>query len=654
MLVTARPSFPPGVVAAATAPIAVLFASALLVAWSGGPEEVSRITHASGPFASLVMLSGLVELAFLTVMVCHTGSGRMVPLAVMLGMATLPWTVGLLGSEAIVSRTVTALGELEAPDARSALALGVGQAMASRMLGAWMSTALLVGLGLGLAIAGASSNAPWLPTPRGRTASLMFGVVVAFVLAALSLAGALEAHALFEGLSRVVRTPVTEQINLLSTAAQEMSNLSPIRKTCEVLLAGLGAVLLIWQVRRAAPPAQGWMGSAFLVAAVAALLVLDGHPLRLAEQSARAAGLSAPTLPSDFQTLSTLRASTPRPLAALVTLEGVVPSTGPRLPWSAPARTLAEALSSSLHSTALGQPALSGATPEPVLPLLADARLSGSAMRQLLRASSLAGARSVVLMGQQPHAAPPAMLEWFESRRPLFSLLAARVGMLQLLLPSALPQARELSWRARMEPQGQLHLSSTQGSGTLTLSLQAAPAEIPEVLAGTFVGLEVSDTTSLSQLSAAVDVLELAGAAPVAVLDPDSREALPANGGTDTLWSSPLLWKWQVLRKGQGPRRAQTPLRRAPRPAVAAHSSEMNRTMAATRPTPNTTSITTPSELEDRGTFGTASEPGFTSRATGAAGTASGERSSESLTTEASRSSRPSRASARTLLMWSM
>ena len=117
-----------------------------------------------------------------------------------------------------------------------------------------------------------------------------------------------------------------------------MSYLRPIRLSCLALLTTLGGVLLVWQARRASRPAQGWMGSAFLMAAVAALLMLDRHPLRSAEQCARASGLGAPSMPSNFQPLATLRASTPRPLPALAAEEGLLPATGPRLSWSAPDR----------------------------------------------------------------------------------------------------------------------------------------------------------------------------------------------------------------------------------------------------------------------------------------------------------------------------
>ncbi len=653
MLITARPSLAPGVVAAATAPMSVLFASWLLVAWAGGPDELTRIMSAAGSFTSLVILSGLVELTFLTLMICHIGTGHVVPLAVMLGMATLPWTVGLLGTEAIVGRAVAALAGLETADARNALALGVGKAMASRMLGAWMSAALLLGLGLGLAMAGASADLPFRELPQGSRISLLFGLVVAFVLAAIALVGALEAHRFFTALTRLPQLPLAERVSLLSEAAQEVARLRPVRQACQALLITLGAVLLIWQSRRATRPARGWMGSAFLAAAVAALLMLDSHPLRLAAQGARAAGLGTASLPTHFEPLHTPGDSMPRPLAALVTPEGLTSNAGSRLSWSSPVNVLADSLATSLGTASLQQPSSSGITPEPVLPLLVDARLPGTSLRQLLEASSLAGARAVELVGQHPNAASPATLARLAAQVPLFSLLAAREGSRLLLLPTALSNPVTLSWHARFDGGGRLILSSEQRGETLTLSLHAAPADVPEVLAGTLVGLELPESVSLKEVGAAADALELAGASPVVLLDPASRVAGPANGGTSTLRRHPSPGV-SVPRFIQRAIQVRTPPRALEPVAAAAQSSQRSSPMAPSTLIPITTNNTAPSFLERVGTFGSGSGESPFTRAEDSRGAASFGRSAEWVTTEASRSSSPSRASASTLFMWRM
>lgn len=671
MLVTARPSLAPGVVAAATAPMTVLFSSWLLIHQAGGLDELARVTGSAGAFSTLVLLSGLVELSFLTLMICHLGMGRLVPLPVMLGMATLPWTVGLLGSEVVVNRVVAILAELDAADARSALALGVGEAMASRMLGAWMSATLLTGLGLGLATVGATGVGAWHCAHRGSTTSLLFGVLVAFALATIALVGALEAHQLFDALMRVAHAPLSARARLLYDATEGMTDLRSLRYTCMALLATLGVMFFAWQARRRARPAQGWMGSAFLAAAVTSLLLLDAHPMSTATAGARSAGLGPFLLPADFEALEAPRASRPLSLMTLATLEGLTSAEGARLPWSAPPEALAEALSSSLRSRG-ARATVKELTPEPVLPLLVDARLSGATARRLLEASTHAGAHSVELVGRQPHTASPAQLHQLQARAPLFPMLVAQPGTLKLLLPSALAKGVIPGWRARFERGDTLSLSRASGGDVLTLSLHASLAEVPDVLAGTFVGLELSEEISLRELSAAAEVLGVAGASPVVLYEPSSLTARPADGGTDALWSAPAsgpLAPGLLHRLVEGQhhvleafQEAQEEARRArephqARPLEFAQRIEANSTMAAIKPRPKTTRVTTPSYLlDDWGTFGAASRGDSLASEEACAGAAEGSRgrSAEWVTMEASRSSRPSRASASTRFMWSM
>jgi hypothetical protein len=321
MLVPAKPSLGPGLLAAAVAPATVLGALALLSAWVG-TGGLTQLTEAAGPFAVLVLLTGLAEMVFLTLMLCHTGSGRPVPLAVMLGMATLPWTLGLLGTEVILGRALAVLPGLDALEARTALATGTGQAMASRMLGAWTSAALLAGLGLGLGVA------RWVFPPgqtvqRFREGSLLFGSAVAVALAGVAAVGALEAHHLFQLLTRLARAPLTDR-TLLEDGLAEVTRLQPLRWGGMGLLAALGLALFRWKARSGARQALEWVGSLALLAAVGALLLLDAHPLRFAARGARAAGLERLVLPPVLEV--------PRPTgAAPRPASGALPASRARL-----------------------------------------------------------------------------------------------------------------------------------------------------------------------------------------------------------------------------------------------------------------------------------------------------------------------------------
>jgi hypothetical protein len=647
----------------------IVLSSWLLVPWTGGPEALSRLMEASGAFGPLVVISGVVELAFLSMMLCHLSVGRPVTVTVLLGVATLPWTVGLLGTEVLVGRTVAVLSTLEPADARLTLALGVGEAMASRVLGAWTSAALLGGLGLGLGLAWASGEVT-LSSRRSHSLDLTVGGLTALALGAIAVVGALEAYQLFGLLTRLELVPLAERAQVLVQSVDAVTRLRPLRWGSTGLLVVLVAIS-IWRARRDAQSERRWMESAILLAAVAALLVLDGHPLRSALQGARGAGLAPVSLPEGFQSLRTTQPYALRPLTARATPEGFTLAGGLHLPWTAPARTLAGPFTTALYAADTEAAAPMGISPEPLLPLLADARLSGAALHRLIEASAQAGARSVELVGHQSGAADPAVLARLEERFPFFSVLAAQPGTLRLLLPSALSGSAAPSWRARFMGDRLLRLTPAEGGASLTLSLHASPAEVPEVLAGSFVGLELSKDVSLEQLGAAVEVLGLAGASPVVMPGTEARGPQPGNSGTKTrqvrtqqggLTPELLHRVLEAQRQGlkslqelESSRRRALEFSTSVLPAPkAAQSSQMNSARPTRNPTVSTAIINTPSDLSDWGSFGAASDPeGFSSTA-GAAAPRLVDRSSVRVPEEDSRISRPSRASASTRFMWSM
>ena len=536
--------------------------------------------------------------------------------------------------------------------------------MASRVLGAWTSAALLLGLGLGLQLAGTSGEVT-LSSRRDHAMGLMFGGFTAFALAAIAVVGVLEAYQLFDLLTRLEQVPLAERSQLLVRATDEVARLQPVRWGSIGLLVAL-VLASVWKSRRGAQAERWGAESAILLAAVAALLVLDGHPLRSALQGARSVGLAPVLLPEGFQPLRTPRADEPHPLMARATPEGITLAGGLHLSWNTPARTLAGTFATALHPADTGAAAATGVTPEPQLSLLADARLSGPALQRLIEASTHAGVHSVQLVGHQPDAAEPTVLARLEQHFPFFSLLAARPGMLRLLLPSALPGNTAPSWSARFSGEA-LHLSQAQGGDSFTLSLHASPAEVPEVLAGTFVGLELSQDVSLKQLGAAVEVLGLAGASAVVMSGSVPRGAPLGLGGTKTLQSAfrrgvpmPEL----LHRVAQTQLHALAALRHveASRPlgfsasvlqASPAQSSQMNSATPRMNPRPSTSIMKTPSRLDAWGSFGTAADPEIFSSPAGPASVLVSP-SPEWVPTEDSRSSSPSRASASTRFMWSM
>ncbi len=631
MLATVRPSLSPGVCAAATAPLMTVMTSWLLAAWVAGPSELLRLVEAAGFFGPMVILSGLVEMTFLTVVLCHVSTGRRVPLAMLLGVVTLPWTLGLLGSEFFIGRVLGELRALESSEVRSALALGVGEAMASRVLGACTSAALLLGLALGLLLIWADGAPSGMRIPRGRLPARTFTILAAVTLATLAAVGAAEAHQLYKLLTGLPQVPLLERADYLEQAADAVTRLRPVRWGGSALLATLAFVSLAGRARRDAPHALGWVENSILLAAITALLLLDVHPLRSATQGARAAGLTPALLPADFEALHTTWPQSPRPLLALATPEGLTPAGGTLLPWSTPAKALGQALSSRLHAASPQVSHAPGLTPEPLLALAADARLSGEPLRRLLEATTSAGAHSVELVGQMPDAASPPTLRRLEAQIPLFSLLVASPGAVRLLLPSALPPPLTVSWRARIEG-SRLHLASVEGGSSFSLPLQAPAAQVPMALAGTLVGLELAQDVSLQQLGAAAELLEQAGASPVMLPGTQTRLSPPARSGT-----SPPRRFFPHEQRVEG----------------TAQSSQTHNAMPTRNPRPSTTIASRPS-LDDTGTFG--APWGTVGPRSGSAGVggATGGRGRSASSAKPPRSSSPSRARASTRFMWRM
>ncbi|RKH13709.1 hypothetical protein D7Y13_26470 [Corallococcus praedator] len=241
----------------------------------GGPGLLSVATSA-GPFAVLVGLALLVEVPLLTWAAGSTLLGRAVPLAVMVGMATVPWTLGLLGTEVLLERMHAALPLVRAGDAGVALTAGMGKAMAPRLLGAWTSAVLLGSLAVALAVARFSRAS----LPRGTRRGLLLASLVSAALAGMAAVGAMEAHHLFTLLSRLSRAPESLRPDLMAEGMAQAARLRTVRWSCLGCLSVLAFTWLRYRAREARRARTlEWAGGVVLTIAVGGLLVLDAHPL---------------------------------------------------------------------------------------------------------------------------------------------------------------------------------------------------------------------------------------------------------------------------------------------------------------------------------------------------------------------------------------
>ncbi|WP_342378482.1 hypothetical protein NVS55_03805 [Myxococcus stipitatus] len=281
MLVPLRLRFAPGLSVASTVPITVFLWCFTLAPLMHGPEALAGTVDAAGPFAAVVAIALLVELPLLALALAGTGMGRRVPLAVMLGMATLPWMVGLLGTEVLVDRAMAGLTRLSTQDTALDVAARTGEAMAPRLLGAWTSAALLLGLSLGLLLArfGRSCEDAIFGPRRAQGLLLASGVTAA--LASVAAVGALEARHFLLMLTRLGQVPVAKRQEWVVSGMEAAASLRDVRWLCTSVLVVLGLMLLVrglrWDVSR---PAPRWMPKLVPAAAVVALLIMDLHPVQ--------------------------------------------------------------------------------------------------------------------------------------------------------------------------------------------------------------------------------------------------------------------------------------------------------------------------------------------------------------------------------------
>jgi len=268
MLVPLRLRLAPGLPSASAVPVTVFVGCLTLAPLLQGSATVD----AAGPFAAVVALALLVGLPLLSLALAFPSKERRVPLAALLGLATLPWMLGLLGTEVLVERARAAGPPLDM----------VGAAMAPRLLGAWTSAALLLGLALGLGLARSHLARDG---SRRRSRGLLLASGVSASLAAVALLGALEARNLFELLTGLSRVPESERAELLASGLATAEALRSLRWASTAVLAVLGFMLLARKSAASASP-LGWSARLVPAAAVAALLALDAHPMHAVTASA--------------------------------------------------------------------------------------------------------------------------------------------------------------------------------------------------------------------------------------------------------------------------------------------------------------------------------------------------------------------------------
>lgn len=250
--------------------------SALALLSFVGRGQAWHMVDAAGPYSAL--LGGAVlGVMLLLAMVLRTSPWEQpAPLVVVVGLAMLPWFLGIAGTHAAMERVLGMLAsEADRGAALAVLVPGAGEAMVTRMLGAWMSAALLVSVALGLVLE--QGRTALGQEPSGR----LLGAALGLALGVTALLVALKAHHLFELLTTLSAQAPEARAGLVSRGLAQLAHLDELRSATLGALGVVALALVGWQFFLRPEAIMQWVGSVVLVALAATVLFLDSRPLQL-------------------------------------------------------------------------------------------------------------------------------------------------------------------------------------------------------------------------------------------------------------------------------------------------------------------------------------------------------------------------------------
>lgn len=287
MLVPAKLNPLPGLALASLPPVAVLGSSLAFLSFVGGSSVAWRMADVAGSYSLLLVGAVVGVTCVLSWLLCMGLSGRHAPLVALVGLATLPWFLGIAGTEEAMERVLAALPDVGGGNALAVLVSGTGEAMVTRLLGAWTSAALLVVVSVGLVLLRKQAAL------SGEDAGRLLGAALGLVLGGIALLVALEAHQLFELLTSLATQAPEARAGLILAGTRKLAQLQEVRSAALGALGVLALALVCWQLFLRPEAIGQWVGSMALVALAAAVLMLDAHPLRLATQRTRQADLAS-------------------------------------------------------------------------------------------------------------------------------------------------------------------------------------------------------------------------------------------------------------------------------------------------------------------------------------------------------------------------
>jgi GNAT superfamily N-acetyltransferase len=285
MLVPAKLNPLPGLALAALPSASVLGFGLAFLSLMGGQAQVWRMVDTAGSYSLLMVATVVGVTLLLSGLLCMGLTGRHAPLVVLVGLGMLPWFLGIAGTEEAVEKMLAALPAAGSGELLSALMTGTGEAMVARLLGAWASAGLLVGMAVGITLLRKQAAL------MGEDAGRLLGAALSLVLGGVALLVALEAAQLFELLTSVSTQSDEAHAGLIAAGTQRLLQLQTLRSAILGALGVLALALVCWQLFIRPEAVGQWVGSMMLAALAATVLMLDGRPLRLAAHMAQEAGL---------------------------------------------------------------------------------------------------------------------------------------------------------------------------------------------------------------------------------------------------------------------------------------------------------------------------------------------------------------------------
>ncbi|WP_224247643.1 hypothetical protein [Hyalangium gracile] len=437
--------------------------AALLVAWLGGLDGLSRTLGMAGRSIHLMGVLCLGCTVALALVLFLVTAGRNVPGVVPVVLATVPWLAGLSGALQGARSTIAAMASASEESRLVLLLQGTGELLCARLLGAWSSATLLLATAAALFLARAT-RADSRPGDRRLEA----GVVLL-----VALLGALAAFESGE-LSRVLVATATvnpaDQLTVLLAGAESLRVSRLLRPVLGVGLVLAGLALGARKLPRRPREPAALLTLLPLAVVLAGILWADGRPMaRMSEALEQAS--QRPAVLSGLRLLPFGADQGISRVDVIATARGLSRPGGSEVPWSAGDKSLMDFLREPVAHLARQEPVQG--EPPPSLELAVDAGLPVAELRRLIDLATQMELTTLCFVGTR---AP-------ESEAPR---LAAALSGTSPFLQQAATALRSTPGTVRVILLPMLHSSAFQSAGTWVGELGAEPrVTLSEVPVGT-------------------------------------------------------------------------------------------------------------------------------------------------------------------------